>query len=73
MQKDFEHEVSDAYREKQDMQIEKMGKLIADMDNENHNLRKEFEQYKEVSFLFKYLRKWRIKRQLRMLEPCYKI
>lgn len=47
MQKDFENEVSDAYREKQDMQIEKMGKLIADMDNENHNLRKEFEQYKE--------------------------
>lgn len=51
MKDEFETEVAGAYREKQDMQLEKMGKLIADLDSENHKMRKEFEQYKEVKFL----------------------
>ena len=36
------------------MQFDKMSKLIADLDSDNHRLRKEFELFKEVCYLFVY-------------------
>lgn len=45
---EFEHDVQDVYKERQEVQFDKMSKLIADLDSDNHRLRKEFELYKEV-------------------------
>ena len=45
---EFETTIQEAYKEKQEVQFDKMSKLIADMDSDNHRLRKEFELYKEV-------------------------
>ena len=43
--------MQDAYKERQEVQFDKMSKLIADLDSDNHRLRKEFELYKEVRIL----------------------
>lgn len=46
---DFAHNVQDSYQQRQEVQFDKMSKLIADLDSDNHRLRKEFELYKEKS------------------------
>lgn len=48
----METDMSEAYNTnvKHDQQFDKMNKLIAELDTDNHRLRKEFELYKEVCF-----------------------
>ena len=43
---EFENEVEGAYKERQGEQFDKMSKVIADLDAENHRMRKEFELIK---------------------------
>ena len=49
MRDDFANNVTEVYQQRQEMQFDKMSKLIADLDGDNHRLRKEFELYKEKS------------------------
>lgn len=44
---EFENEVEGAYKEKQGEQFEKMSKVVAELDSDNHRMRKEFELYRE--------------------------
>ena len=44
---EFEHDVEGAYKERQSEAFDKMSKVIAELDSDNHRMRKEFDLMKE--------------------------